>query len=73
MTAPGTGEAATPAPAGWDKCGAEAVTVHRYACVHEHVRDRATCGRHQPEPGQVGCQACWDAGHGCPMTWERIS
>jgi len=57
----------------WRECGAPAVALHRYACVHEHVRDRWTCALHEPVPGTVGCRACRDAGHDCPMTWERIS
>ena len=51
----------------WLACGEVATAVYRYACVHEHVVERATCPDHKPEPGAVGCRACFNAGHECPM------
>jgi len=62
-----TCEASVPALVGWLVCGERAIAVRRYACVHEHVHDRPTCGEHQPQLGIVGCKECWDAGHECGM------
>ena len=50
------------------ECGAPAVSIHAYACVHEHIRIKASCAEHQPEPGAVGCRSCFEAGHECEMT-----
>lgn len=47
-------------------CDQSAVAVHRYACVHEHVVERATCADHTPD-NCVGCRRCWELGHECPM------
>lgn len=53
-------------------CDSPATQVHRYACVHEHVRERATCDEHAPQPHIVGCRACFEAGHGCEMRAELL-
>lgn len=53
-------------------CDQPATAVHRYACEHEHVRERATCDEHAPQPGIVGCRACREAGHECPMVAELV-
>lgn len=69
-------EAALPVPGlpdSWQQiCPNPATRVHRYACAHEHVRVRATCDEHAPQPGVVGCRACWDAGHECEMRAELV-
>ena len=79
-------EVALPGPLYWVLfCDQPATAVHRYACVHEHVRERATCDEHAPEPGKVGCRTCfegspswapnsWGTGapHECPMTAELL-
>lgn len=57
---------------GWVLCGAPAIAVHDYGCIHEHVKRRATCAEHAPQPGIVGCVACWDAGHECAMTAQLV-
>lgn len=65
-------EAATPVIQGdvavWLECGEPSTAAFRYACIHEHIRIRATCPAHRPEPGIVGCQACFQLGHDCEMT-----
>jgi hypothetical protein len=58
---------------GWAACGQPGTAVWEYACVHEHVRRQPTCDDHAPEPGAVGCKACWDAGHECPMAFRQVS
>lgn len=70
-----TGEtccAAVPADPGWILCGAPATAVHRYACVHEHIKERATCAEHEPAEGRVGCIQCWKAGHDCPLVFVPV-
>ena len=57
-----------PGPIAWAECGEPAVAVHVYRCGHGHEKRRATCPAHAPEPGQVGCRDCYDAGHECAMT-----
>ena len=49
------------------RCGAPAVRLDRYACIHEHVKDRWTCTIHEPKPGLVGCQDCLQLGHECDL------
>jgi len=56
----------------WEECGRPATAVYEYACEHGHVRQRPTCDEHAPEPGAVGCRACWDDGHECPMTYREV-
>lgn len=51
----------------WPECGKPATAVYRYSCLCGHERQRSTCDEHEPEPGAVGCRACWEAGHECPM------
>ncbi len=67
-----TCQAKIPAATGWRECGEPAIARYRYACMHEHVVDRATCARHAPEPGIVGCRSCFDLGHECEMTFARL-
>ena len=57
-------------PPAWQACGAPVTEVRLYACRHGHVKEGRTCDEHRPEPGEVGCSACWDLGHECPMTWS---
>lgn len=57
----------------WIECGEPATGVYVYACVHEHVTERATCDAHAPEPGAVGCRRCFEAGHECPMDFEGFA
>jgi len=57
----------------WVICGKPAIQLHRYGCVHEHVVERWTCREHSPEPDMVGCRACWDAGHECPMAFQAVT
>jgi len=60
--------------AGWiEACTRPATAVHRYACVHEHVRDRPTCDDHAPKPGIVGCRRCLEAGHECLMEAQLVT
>lgn len=56
----------------WQQCDSRATAMHRYACVHEHVRTRVTCDEHAPQPGIVGCRRCFDAGHECEMRAELV-
>jgi hypothetical protein len=51
----------------WSECGEPAVAVHFYRYANGHVKRRATCTVHAPEPGQVGCRDCWDEGREVPM------
>jgi hypothetical protein len=65
--------AAAPTEFGWLMyCDRPATALHRYACEHEHVVDRATCDEHAPEPGAVGCRQCFDAGHECDMAAQLL-
>ena len=68
----GTCQAASLINGQWRLCGAPAVASHRYACVHEHVRDRQSCALHAPVPGAVGCRACADLGHDCEMAYQPV-
>jgi hypothetical protein len=52
----------------WAECGDMAVAVHVYRCVNGHVKRRATCTAHAPEPGRVGCRDCYDEGREVEMT-----
>ncbi len=55
------------------RCGAPAVAVHDYGCVHEHVKRRASCVVHAPVPGEVGCWSCLQEGHECEMSWQEVA
>jgi hypothetical protein len=67
---PGTGcDAGVPGLADWMVCGEPAVAVRAYTCPHGHVKVKANCAAHEPEPGRVGCRECYEDGHECPMTW----
>lgn len=63
----------------WSECGKPAVAVHVYRCGCGHEKRRASCTGHAADVelgGQVGCRACYDAGHECEMTAsaaERIT
>jgi len=59
-------------PGKWQLCGREAAAKHLYMCVHEHMKEGATCPEHHPLPGAVGCSECWDLGHECPMEAQEI-
>jgi len=53
----------------WSECGEPATAVHVYRCgCCGAEKRRATCAQHAPEPGEVGCRDCYDAGHECGMT-----
>jgi len=71
---PGECQIARPGPGGlWLRvCASEATEIWHYACVHEHVRQRGTCAEHRPVSGEVGCRACFDAGHECPMVVQYV-
>jgi hypothetical protein len=56
----------------WAECGEPAAAVHVYRCGHGHEKRRPTCAEHAPQPGQVGCRDCYDQGHECGMTAERV-
>ena len=64
--------AATTAQSGliWTTCGMPAIAIHVYACIHEHVVRKATCAKHAPEPGAVGCRQCFDLGHECELRYQ---
>ncbi len=51
----------------WVECGRPATAVHLYRCEHGHEKTGATCREHAPQPGQVGCRACFGEGHLCDM------
>lgn len=51
----------------WAICYAPGVVRTRYRCRHGHERLGVTCPEHPPVPGTVGCAACYEAGHECPM------
>jgi len=53
-------------------CGAKTIMRYRHACVHEHVVDGFVCSLHVPVDGAVGCRQCWDEGHDCPMSYQRL-
>lgn len=53
-------------------CALPATAVHRYGCQHGHIVERPTCDEHARKPGIVGCRACFDTGHECPMTAELV-
>jgi hypothetical protein len=58
---------------GWQECGQRATAVHDYECTEGHTKRRATCAEHVPEPGAVGCRACWDAGTERPVTFREVA
>lgn len=55
----------------WAICYAPPVRADVYRCHHGHERRGVTCAEHAPEPGAVGCAACFDHGHECPMAVVR--
>jgi hypothetical protein len=71
VTGPSLGTCQAKRPSGlpllWQVCGDPATAIHRYRCEYGHERAGATCDAHHPEPGVVGCAACWDAGREVPM------
>lgn len=66
-------EAAVPGFLGWRVCGVtDDLEFWRYGCRHEHISERWACPQHRPELGKVGCRACFDLGHECPMLAQKI-
>jgi hypothetical protein len=64
--------AATREDGQWVECGAPGVSLHRYGCIHEHVKEMWSCVLHEPEPGAVGCRDCFDAGHLCDLISQAV-
>lgn len=56
----------------WVLCMQRAVAIWRFSCVHGHESEKQTCAFHEPRPGNVGCQRCYNDGHECPMAFIQI-